>query len=281
LSFTGSGPTGSRLLHASADRLRPTSLELGGKGALIVFEDADVESALDWAMVGIFVCSGQVCSATSRLLIHDSLHDEFLARLKQKAEAIVVGDPLAEGTQMGPMVSEDQYRKVVAAIELAQREGCTLLSGGRSSLSAEKDNHGSAATCERRLPQTGFYVEPTILTDVPLEADAWRNEIFGPVLCVQPSQSEAEAVAIANNSPYGLANAVLTRDEVRAERVARQLQSGVVWKNCNQVLHTATPFGGVKQSGFGREYGIPGLEEYVQHKTVIGTNAGNSWNWYG
>lgn len=265
LSFTGSGPTGTKLLRASAEHLRPTALELGGKGALIVFEDADLDVAVDWALVGIFVCSGQVCSATSRLLVHESIADEIIARLKTKADAIVVGDPLDGATQMGPVVSREQYQKVTKAIDHARADGCKVVCGG------VVDDGGSG----------GYFVRPTVLADVPRDSETWREEIFGPVLAIRTFSDEAEAVDVANDSEYGLANAVLSRDVERAARVSRKLQSGIVWENCNQVIHTATPFGGKKKSGFGREFGKAGLHEYVHRKTVVSATPGVTWNWYG
>lgn len=265
LSFTGSGPTGTKLLHASADHLRPTALELGGKGALIVFDDADLDVAVDWALVGIFVCSGQVCSATSRLIVQDTIADEMLLRMKAKAEAIVVGDPLDGETQMGPVVSSEQHAKIVAAIERATREGCTLVCGGKA------------------LPESdegGYFVRPTIFADVPTNSETWKEEIFGPVLAVRTFTDEREALDLANDSPYGLAHGVMSGDENRAARVSRNLESGIVWQNCNQVIHTATPFGGKKKSGFGREFGEAGLHEYVHRKTLVSATPGMSWNWY-
>lgn len=270
LSFTGSGRAGRALLHASADHLRPTSLELGGKGVLVVFEDADMDAAVDWALCGIFMCAGQVCSATSRLLLQESIAAEFTERVAAAAERIVVGDPTASGTQMGPVVSATQHRRVLEAIHRARSEGATLVAGG-----GVPDN--LPPSCEG-----GWYVEPTVFTDVPTDSSLWRDEVFGPVLAINTFSSEAEAVRAANDTPYGLANGIMSADLERCERVSRQLDSGVVWQNCSQVLFPNTPFGGFKASGFGKENGSVALEEYLRLKSVIGTTEpGHSWQWYG
>jgi len=267
LSFTGSGPTGNKILRASAEKLRRSSLELGGKGALIVFEDAQLDVAVDWAMCGIFLCTGQVCSATSRLLVHEDIAEEMLARLKEKTSALKVGHPMAEGTMMGPVVSSSQYDKVLGAISQAQAEGAKLLvGGGRPELPDDLAN--------------GYYIQPTILTEVSVDNSAWREEIFGPVLSVRTFKDEAEAIAAANDSHYGLAHAVLSQDEKRARRVGAQLDAGVVWQNCNQALHTSTPFGGKKMSGFGWELGEAGLMEYVSCRTIVNAAPGTTWNYF-
>jgi len=270
VSFTGSGPIGQKMLQASASRLRPTGLELGGKSAFIVFQDASeyLDAVVDWVMVGVFPCTGQVCSATTRLLVHRDLEAELTARLVAAASRISVGDPLAEGTQMGPLVSAAQQQKVLHAIRDAVAAG------------------GVAHAPELDLAEDldgGFYVPPTILTGLTTEARAWRDEIFGPVLAVRSFETEEEAVALANDTPYGLANAVYSADPARRARVAAQLRSGVVWENCSQALFPSTPFGGRagKASGFGREYGLAGLKEYVSAKTVVAaTSPGYSWGYY-
>jgi betaine-aldehyde dehydrogenase len=276
LSFTGSGAGGSAVLSAAAPLLRPTGLELGGKGAMIVFADADMESAVDWALVGIFLCSGQVCSATSRLLVEETAYDAFVEAVVARASTIRMGHPLDNRTQMGPVVSAAQRDKVLAAVARAESEGCRALLGGSSAQSPCADeNIGPTAPSP-----DGFFVAPTVLDRTPLDCAAWREEIFGPVLCCRPFADEGEAVAVANETPYGLGDAVFSADEVRAARVAARLTSGVVWTNCNQALWPATPFGGRKQSGFGWELGEAGLEEYTQRKTLIAAPSGASWGAY-
>ena len=266
LSFTGSGRAGRQLLRASAEALRPTTLELGGKGAAIVFDDADVAAAVDWACVGIFACAGQVCSATSRLLVHESIHDDVVAALLAAAADIRTGDPLADGTTMGPLVSAGQRDRVLAALSDARADGCDVLLGG------------GAAGVDASLAG-GYYVEPTVLA-APRESRAWRDEIFGPVLAVSTFSTEAEAIAAANESEYGLAHAVFSADGARAERVGAALDAGTVWLNCSQVLWPATPFGGWKRSGWGKEFGAEGIDEFVRRKTVTTAPPGFSTQSY-
>jgi len=262
LSFTGSGLAGHRMLQASAQHLRPTSLELGGKSAFLIFEDAEdyLDAVVDWIMVGIFSCAGQVCSATSRVLVHRNIEAALVERLMAVASGLKVGDPLAEGTQMGPLVSKAQQDKVLGYIRTAEADGCTVF---RTSFDLPESLSG------------GFFVPPTILTNVPMDAKVWREEIFGPVLCLQTFGSEEEAIQMANATPYGLGNAVYSADASRCARVSSQLRSGIVWENCSNALFPSTPFGGRPgtQSGFGHEGGTVGLSEYISEKTVVGTKS--------
>ena len=276
LSFTGSGATGKELLQVGAGLLRPTGLELGGKGAMIIFDDADISSAVDWAMIGIFLCSGQVCSATSRILVDESIASKFTAQLVSAVKKkLVVGDPLDTDTNMGPCVSVEQCKKIEASVSLAASDDrCdALLEGGKQILASSAH-------------PKGFFIPPQIFRvrrcSVRGWPDIWWDEIFGPVLAISTFRAGDmdDAVALANDSPYGLAHAVFTCDEARGDAVANRLRTGVVWKNCNQLLYPTTPFGGCKQSGFGREYGELGLEEFCHHKTVIQARAGYSWGWY-
>lgn len=284
LSFTGSGPVGSVLLRESSAHLRPTSLELGGKGSLVLFADAlgvaggeineeALDAAVDWIMCGIFLCSGQVCSATSRLLVERPVLEAVATRLADRAKEIRVGNPLEEGTQMGPVVSFQQAEKVRAYISGAESEGLRILAGG-----SENPSRAKLGEC---------YVDPTVLqldeTGKDTGATAWREEIFGPVLCVRGFDSEEEAISLANNSPYGLADAVFTADDGRWARMQRALKTGVVWRNCTQPLMPWTPFGGKagRASGFGHELGEVGLREYLSEKTLISARkSGFSWEWY-
>eukprot|EP00301_Raphidiophrys_heterophryoidea_P014152 c218_g1_i1.p1 GENE.c218_g1_i1~~c218_g1_i1.p1 ORF type:complete len:531 (+),score=133.48 c218_g1_i1:64-1593(+) len=270
LSFTGSGPTGMKCLNASAAHLRPTSLELGGKGAMIVFDDADVDSSLDWAMIGIFLCAGQVCSATSRVLVQRSVAKEFVDKLVERANKLRIGDPLSEQTQLGPVISADQHAKIKKHLEDAVAQGSRVLVGGPS---ADLNLAGDLAD--------GFFIHPTVLMDVPTESRAWREEIFGPVLSVRIFDTEEEAIQLTNETQYGLGNSVMSRDKERLQRVSAALDSGVVWENCSQLLFPSTPFGGFKKSGFGKEMGRLGLEEYLAQKMVMSSEYGHSWNWYG
>jgi len=267
VSFTGSVVAGRKMLQASVPKLRPTALELGGKSAFIIFEDAEeyLDAVADWVMVGIFACTGQVCSATSRVLVHKDLEEKLTSKLVEAAAKIRVGDPLAEGTQMGPLISDGQRQKIVALLKQAEAEGCVA--------------HAPALDLPPEL-QGGYFMAPTVLTKVPESSIAWREELFGPILSIRSFSTEAEAIAAANDTPYGLGNAVYSKDVQRCARVASKLKSGVVWENCSNVLFQQTPFGGRmgKGSGFGFEYGVPGLMEYVSPKTVV-RSVSPSYSW--
>ncbi len=264
LAFTGSGPTGAKVMAAAARDIKKISLELGGKSPFLVFDDADVEQAVEWIMFGIFWNQGQVCSATSRVLVQDALYGRLLDRLVAEARRIRIGNGLEAGTLLGPLVSAPQRDKVLAAIAQARADGATIATGG-----------GVPAGFER-----GYFVEPTVLTDVPLDAAAWREEIFGPVVCVRRFADEAEGVRLANASRYGLAAAVMSADLGRAERVAAALRAGIVWINCSQPTFTEAPWGGYKQSGIGRELGRWGLENYLETKQVTRFVGDEPWGWY-
>lgn len=250
ISFTGSTRTGSRIMELAARDLKRVSLELGGKSSILVLDDVDLDHAAEWTAFGVFFNQGQVCSATSRLLLHERCADAFLERLKALAERIVVGDGSKPGIQMGPLINKAQYDKVTGYIEAGQRQGATLLTGGG----------------RPKGLNTGYFIEPTIFTDVRPEMSIWNEEIFGPVLSVMTFREEDEALRLANDTPYGLAAAVLSADKARAERIADRLDAGVVWQNCNQLVVMQAPWGGVKRSGMGRELGRWGLEEFLETK---------------
>jgi betaine-aldehyde dehydrogenase len=264
LAFTGSVPTGAKIMAAAARDIKNVSLELGGKSPFIVFGDSDVEQAVEWILFGIFWNQGQVCSATSRVLVEQSLYPRLLDRLVEETRKIRIGDGLKAGTLLGPLVSKGQFDKVLAAIAQAKREGAKIASGG-----------GRVQDME-----TGYFVEPTILVDVPLESSAWKEEIFGPVVCIRPFTSENEAIQLANDSPFGLAGAVMSKDERRAERVAAALRAGIIWINCSQPTFTEAPWGGYKQSGIGRELGRWGLDNYLETKQITRYATDKPWAWY-
>ncbi|OAP36262.1 aldehyde dehydrogenase [Sinorhizobium glycinis] len=264
LAFTGSGPVGSKIMAAAARDIKRVSLELGGKSPFVVFDDADIEEAVEWIMFGIFWNQGQVCSATSRVLVQDGIYDQLLARLVEETQKIRIGDGLEAGVLLGPLVSKRQHEQVVAAIKAAKAAGATVACGGKRPEGFEK----------------GYYLEPTVLTDVPLESDAWREEIFGPVVCIKPFSTEEEAIELANDSRFGLAAAVMSKDDVRAERVASAFRAGIVWINCSQPTFTEAPWGGYKESGIGRELGRWGLENYLETKQITRFAAGEKWGWY-
>lgn len=261
LSFTGSSGVGQTIMHAGAKRLVPVSLELGGKGALVVFDDVDVEAAVDWIMIGIFLCAGQSCSATSRLVVQRGIESKLLERLKQEAQKLTMGDPLLESTQLGPLTSKEQLSIVSGFVDRAVKEGAEVVCGGNAP------------------PGKGYYYPATILR-TPVDSEAWKEEIFGPVLAVQSFETEEEAVHLANDTEYGLGNGVMTDDPERCERVAQQLHSGVVWKNCSNAIPVEAPFGGFGLSGFGKEYGAMGFEEYTITKVITGCRSGFSYEWY-
>ena len=264
LAFTGSVPTGRRVMQAAAQDIKNVSLELGGKSPFIVFADADLEQAVEWIMFGIFWNQGQVCSATSRLLVEESLAPELLDRLAAAAKKITIGDGLAPGTLLGPLVCASQYEKVLAHLAAGQAAGARLITGGGRPAGLTK----------------GYFLEPTIFTDVPRGSALWREEIFGPVLCVGTFRTEAEAVAEANTSEFGLAAAVMSRDLARCDRVAEELEAGIVWINCSQPTFNQAPWGGVKRSGIGRELGRWGFENYREPKQITRYKSSAPWGWY-
>ncbi|PJR13320.1 aldehyde dehydrogenase [Sinorhizobium meliloti] len=264
LAFTGSGPVGSKIMAAAARDIKRVSLELGGKSPFVVFDDADIDEAVEWIMFGIFWNQGQVCSATSRVLVQERIYDRLLSRLIEETKKIMIGNGLEEGVLLGPLVSRRQYEQVLRAIEAAKAAGATIACGGKRPEGFDR----------------GYYLEPTILTDVPLESDAWREEIFGPVLCIRPFSTEDEAIELANDSRFGLAAAVMSKDDVRAERVAAAFRAGIVWINCSQPTFTEAPWGGYKESGIGRELGRWGLENYLETKQITRFVAGEKWGWY-
>lgn len=263
LAFTGSVPTGARLMAAAAKDVKNISLELGGKSPFVVFADSDVAKAVEWIMFGIFWNQGQVCSATSRVLVERSLYAPLLARLVEEAGRIRIGNGLEAGTLLGPVVNEVQYRKVLGFIDRAREQGATVACGGKA--------EGFAR---------GYFIAPTVLTDVPLTAEAWVEEIFGPVVCIRPFDTEEEAVTLSNDTRFGLAAAVMSTDESRCERVARAFRAGIVWINCSQPTFTEAPWGGMKQSGIGRELGRWGLDNYLETKQITKLTSDQPWGWY-
>jgi betaine-aldehyde dehydrogenase len=264
LAFTGSGPVGSKIMAAAARDIKRVSLELGGKSPFVVFDDADIDEAVEWIMFGIFWNQGQVCSATSRVLVQDGIYGELLRRVVEETQKITIGNGVEDGILLGPLVSKRQYEQVLGAIEAARSAGATVACGGRRPDGFER----------------GYFLEPTVLTDVPLDSDAWREEIFGPVLCIRPFSDENEAIELANESRFGLAAAVMSKDDVRAERVAAAFRAGIVWINCSQPTFTEAPWGGYKESGIGRELGYWGLENYLETKQITKFVSEEPWGWY-
>ncbi|MEJ7929181.1 aldehyde dehydrogenase [Ramlibacter sp. AN1015] len=261
IAFTGSTEVGKAVAHAAADRLARVSLELGGKSPNIVFEDADVPGALSGVLAGIFGATGQTCLAGSRALVQASILDSFARALVERARAIRIGDPLDAASEMGTVSCRMQYDKVLRYIELARSEGATLLCGG-------------GPPPDPALRQ-GLFIEPTIFGGVRNDMRIAREEVFGPILCLIPFQDEDDAVRIANDTRFGLAAGVWTQDIKRAHRMTRRLRAGTVWVNTYRRTNYATPFGGMKESGLGRENGLEAIYDYTETKSVwIDTGAG-------
>lgn len=264
VAFTGSGPVGKQIMRAATDTVKNIGLELGGKSPLILFDDVDVETAVEWIMFGIFWNQGQVCSATSRLLVQEGIHDKLMSRLAEEAQKITIGNGMDKDVQMGPVVNDKQYNGTMATFAQGKADGVNVLTGGKRPDGFDK----------------GYFIEPTVFTDVPEDHPIWTDEIFGPVLAVRRFKDEAEAIASANNSELGLAAGVISKDEARANRVARKLRAGIVWVNCSQPLFLEAPWGGYKQSGIGRELGVWGFENYLETKQITAYHSDAPFGWY-
>jgi betaine-aldehyde dehydrogenase len=252
IAFTGSAAVGKIIVKSAADTLKRVTLELGGKSPNVFFADADWEAAVDGALFGVFINQGEVCSAGSRILVEKKIYSKFVEAMTEKAKRIRLGPPLERETKMGPLVSKEQYDRVSSYLEVGKKEAKTAIGGGRPKQIGK-----------------GYYVEPTIFYDVDNNARISREEIFGPVASVIPFDGEPDAIRIANDTPYGLAGAVWTRDIYKAFRVVKSLRAGIIWVNHMQPTYVEAPWGGYKQSGFGRELGPWGLEEYLETKQVF------------
>jgi betaine-aldehyde dehydrogenase len=251
IAFTGSGEVGKLIMREAAETVKRVTLELGGKSPNIFFADADFEAAIDGALFGVFVNQGEVCSAGSRVLVERPIYKRFVEAMVEKSKRITLGPPLERGTKMGPLVSKEQYQRVRSYQELGKTEAKLAVGGGRS---AAMDK--------------GYYLEPTIFYDVDNSARIAREEIFGPVCAVIPFDREQDAIRLANDTPFGLAAAVWSRDIFKAMRMVKALRVGIVWVNHMQATYVEAPWGGYKQSGFGRELSASGIEEYLETKQV-------------
>jgi acyl-CoA reductase-like NAD-dependent aldehyde dehydrogenase len=253
VSFTGSTAVGRGIVSASVGNLKRVHLELGGKGANIVYEDADVAAAVNGAAFAIYHNQGQACIAGSRLILHEAIADEFLERFTALTEGIRLGDPKDPGTEMGPLTSPGHRDRVISYMKVAQDDGDTILTGGK-------------APADPALTG-GCYIEPTVVATQPSHRLA-REEVFGPVVGVQRFRTDEEALTIANDADYGLGGGLWTRDLGRAHRVAHALRAGMVWVNSYKRVNPGSPFGGVGQSGYGREMGFEAMHEYTEAKAV-------------
>jgi acyl-CoA reductase-like NAD-dependent aldehyde dehydrogenase len=254
VAFTGSTAVGREIMRLASGTVKKVSLELGGKGAAILLDDADLDVAVDGILFGCMLYSGQICESGTRLLVPDALHDEVVSRLVERARTIRLGDPADFDTDLGPVVSKRQQERVLGFIEGARRDGCTVALGGGVPKGPEFER--------------GFWIEPTILTDVRNDMEIACEETFGPVLCVLRYSSVDEAVRIANDSQYGLTAGVWSTDYERAIEVADRLRAGTIWINTWHAIDPALPFGGYRQSGVGRELGPGALDEYTEAKHV-------------
>jgi betaine-aldehyde dehydrogenase len=250
VSLTGSVPTGKKVYAAAASQIKHVTMELGGKSPLIVFDDANIEDAISGAILGNFYSSGQICSNGTRVFVHKSIKEKFLARLKERTQTAIIGDPMDEATNFGPMVSQNQMEIAERYVAKGLEEGATLVYGGK------------------RIEREGFYFEPTIFADVKDDMTIAREEIFGPVMCVLDFESDEEVIARANDTEFGLAAGIFTNDLTRAHRVIGQLEAGSCWINAYNLTPVEIPFGGVKSSGVGRENSKAAIEHYSQLKTV-------------
>lgn len=254
IAFTGSTATGKEIMKMAAGTMKNITLETGGKSPLLVFDDADLEQAVKWSHVGIMSNMGQVCTATSRILVQEGVYKTFIEAFKEQVKTTSkVGNPFEEETFQGPQVTKQQYERVLSYIESGKSEGATLVSGGE----AFKDLGGK-----------GFFIAPTVFTDVKDDMKIYREEVFGPFVVISSFKTEEEAVERANDTTYGLGSAVFTKDITKAHRVARNIEAGMVWINSSNDSDFRVPFGGVKQSGIGRELGEAGLEAYTNKKAV-------------
>lgn len=253
IAFTGETATGRHILQSAAPNIKRVTLELGGKSPNIIFNDAKLEEAVNGALFGIFLNSGQVCQAGSRVFVQEEIYEPFVEQIIEKAEKLRVGPGEDHTNDIGPVISKEQYDRILQYVDIGKREGAKLLTGGKRPIDQ----------------QQGYFIEPTIFSDVNPEMTIAKEEIFGPVLSIIPFRNEEEVIKMANDSIYGLAAAVWTQDIKRGLRLAQQIQAGTVWLNTIQVLTPTAPFGGFKQSGLGRELGPKALDAYLETKSVI------------
>ncbi|TVM31884.1 betaine-aldehyde dehydrogenase [Oceanidesulfovibrio marinus] len=267
ISFTGGIVTGKKIIQAASTNVKKIALELGGKNPNIIFADADFDTAVDYALNGVFFHAGQICSAGARVMVEDPIYDKFVAALKARMEKIVVGKWTDEKTQMGPLISAEHLAKVKGYVDIGQQEGAKLLLGGNLPEDPELRN--------------GYFYMPTLFADCTNDMRIVQEEVFGPVITVERFSTEDEAVERANSTVYGLSAGFWTRDPDRIQRVSRALRFGTVWVNDFNVYFVQAPWGGYKQSGMGRELGRIGLEEYTEVKHIYQNHKTQALNWFG
>lgn len=268
IAFTGGTATGKEIYKLiGSTHLKKLSLELGGKSPNIFFPDADLKASIDGALFGVFVNQGEVCSAGSRILVHQDHYKKFLSTLVEQARRIKLGDPMSRDTKMGPLITSEHRDRVMSFVEGARKEGAKLSTGGKAPKTS--------------LLRHGWYLEPTIFSDVEPAMRIYQEEVFGPVVTVTPFKDEAQALEYANNTAFGLAAAVWTRDVFRAMRMVKQIRAGIVWVNTMQPCFVEAPWGGYKQSGMGRELGRYGIEEFLESKQVHINLSEAPIGWYG
>lgn len=266
ISFTGGIQTGKKIMQAASKNVKKLALELGGKNPNVIFADADFDTAVDQAMNAVFFHAGQICSAGTRLIIEESIHDEFVDTLVKRVANIKLGSGFDDATQMGPLISEEHLNKVIDYVEAGKQEGVTVATGGKRPENPELES--------------GFFYLPTILTNCTTDMTVVQDEGFGPIITVETFRSEEEAMTLANDSIYGLAGGVWTKDIAKAERCVAKMRMGTVWINEFNLYFPHAPWGGFKQSGIGRELGKPGLEEYQETKHIFQNLDPQPLNWF-
>ncbi|QHS21757.1 betaine-aldehyde dehydrogenase [Virgibacillus sp. MSP4-1] len=266
ISFTGGIETGKNIMKAASVNVKKLALELGGKNPNVIFADADFETAVDQALNGVFFHAGQICSAGTRIIVEDKIHDQFVDALVKRVSNIRLGSGFDENTQMGPLISKEHLNKVIDYVENGKKEGATVAVGGKQPEDPEL--------------QDGFFYLPTVLTDCTTDMSVVQNEGFGPVITIEKFSSEEEAIQLANDSIYGLAGGVWTSDIAKAERCVAKMRMGTVWINDFNLYFPHAPWGGFKQSGIGRELGKPGLDEYQETKHIFHNLKPEPMNWF-
>lgn len=267
--LTGGTEAGRITASLAARNFAHLTMELGGKTPVLVFDDYDVDQAVNYAAFGAFIAAGQTCVCASRHIVHRRIYDEFVAKLAEKTQRIRIGDPASPNTQLGPLISARQKQRVLGLIDVAKREGARTVAGGKVPEGLDARLRG------------GYFVEPTVFADVSPQMTIAREEVFGPVTVVIPFDTEDEAVAIANDSPYALAAGVRTNNVARAHRIARRVASGIFWINDHHRLDPASPWGGIKDSGIGSEFGTESFDAHFHVKAVMVNTNGTPFDWYG